>query len=59
MNYMEYGIIIAVLLIILLAILKATKKDALERVVKNIKNVGGHIAGVVINKVPVSAKKYR
>ena len=37
---------------------KITKKDALERVVKNIKNVGGKIAGVVINKVPVSAKKY-
>lgn len=37
---------------------KVTKKDALERVVKNIKNVGGHIAGVVINKVPVSVKKY-
>ena len=37
---------------------KITKKDALERVVKNIRNVGGNIAGVVINKVPVSAKKY-
>lgn len=37
---------------------KITKKDALERVVKNIKNVGGKIAGVVINKVPVSARKY-
>ena len=37
---------------------KITKKDALERVVKNIQNVGGNIAGVIINKVPVSAKKY-
>ena len=37
---------------------KMTKKDALQRVVKNIKNVGGNLAGVVINKVPVSAKKY-
>ena len=37
---------------------KITKKDALERVIKNIKNVGGKIAGVVINKVPVSARKY-
>ena len=37
---------------------KITKKDTLERVVKNIQNVGGNIAGVVINKVPVSAKKY-
>ena len=31
---------------------KITKKDALERVVKNIQNVGGKIAGVVINKIP-------
>ena len=38
---------------------KMTKKDALQRVVKNIKNVGGNLVGVVINKVPVSAKKYR
>ena len=37
---------------------KVTKKDALERVIKNIKNVGGNIAGVVINKLPISAKKY-
>ena len=33
---------------------KVTKKDALERVIKNIRNVGGKLAGVVINKVPVS-----
>lgn len=37
---------------------KITKKDALERVVKNIQNVGGKIAGVIINKVPISAKRY-
>lgn len=37
---------------------KLTKKDALERVIKNIQNVDGKIAGVVINKVPVSARKY-
>ncbi len=37
---------------------KRTKKDALERVIKNIKNVGGKLAGVVVNKLPVSAKKY-
>lgn len=36
---------------------KITKKDALDRVVKNIQNVGGKLAGVVINKVPVS-KRY-
>ena len=37
---------------------KTTKKDALQRVIKNIKNVGRNLAGVVINKVPISAKKY-
>lgn len=37
---------------------KSTKKDALERVVKNIQNVGGKLAGVVINKVPISSRKY-
>lgn len=37
---------------------KETKKDNLEKIIKNIQNVGGHLAGVVINKIPVSAKKY-
>ena len=37
---------------------KETKKEDLKRVIKNIKNVGGKIAGVVVNKVPVDAKKY-
>ena len=37
---------------------KETKKEDLKRVVKNIKNVGGKIAGIVLNKVPVDAKKY-
>ncbi len=37
---------------------KITKKDALERVIRNIQNVGGKIAGVVINKVPISARRY-
>jgi capsular exopolysaccharide synthesis family protein len=37
---------------------KITKKDVLQRVVKNIKNVGGNIAGVVINKMPISSKRY-
>ena len=37
---------------------KETKKDNLERIVKNIQNVGGKIAGVVVNKIPGSAKKY-
>lgn len=37
---------------------KETKKDALSRIVKNIQNVGGKIAGVVVNKIDISAKKY-
>ena len=37
---------------------KVTKKEALERVIKNIQNVGGKLAGVVVNKIPVSGKKY-
>lgn len=35
-----------------------TKKEDLKRMVKNIKNVGGKIAGVIVNKLPISAKKY-
>ena len=37
---------------------KETKKDNLERIIRNIQNVGGHLAGIVVNKMPVSAKKY-
>ena len=37
---------------------KLTKKDALERVIKNIQNVGGNLTGVVVNKMPISGKKY-
>ncbi len=35
-----------------------TKKDKLQRIITNIKNVNGNIAGVVINKTPMSSKKY-
>ncbi len=37
---------------------KQTKKDDLQKIVANIQNVGGKIAGVVLNKIPVSVKKY-
>ena len=36
-----------------------TKKDSLHRIVSNIEKVGGKIAGVVVNKIPVSARKYQ
>lgn len=35
-----------------------TKKDNLRRIIDNIQKVGGKIAGVVINKVQISSKKY-
>ena len=37
---------------------KQTKKDDLQKIVTNIQNVGGKIAGIVLNKIPVSARKY-
>lgn len=37
---------------------KETKKDNLEKIIKNIQNVGGHLAGVVVNKMPISVKRY-
>ena len=37
---------------------KETKKENLRRAITNIQNVGGKIAGVVVNKVPIAAKKY-
>ncbi len=37
---------------------KETKKDDLQKIVTNIQNVGGKIAGIVLNKIPVSVKKY-
>lgn len=38
---------------------KQTKKDNLEKVIKNIQNVGGKLAGVVINKMPINVKKHK
>lgn len=37
---------------------KETKKDNLEKIIKNIQNVNGHLAGVVVNKMPISVKRY-
>lgn len=37
---------------------KQTKIDALEKIKKDIENVGGKIAGVVINKMPITQKEY-
>ena len=37
---------------------KQTKKEDLKKVINNIQNVGGKISGIVLNKIPMSAKKY-
>ncbi len=37
---------------------KETKKEKLEKIIRNIQHVGGHLAGVVVNKMPISVKKY-
>ena len=36
---------------------KATKKDDLGKIIKSIRDVGGNLAGVVINKVPAAKPK--
>jgi len=36
-----------------------TKMDNLDKVQKNIKNVGGNVAGVVLNKIPMAVKRYQ
>ncbi len=38
---------------------KVTKLDTLNKIKKSITIVGGHIGGVVINKMPTSAKSYQ
>ena len=43
---------------IIIASHKVTKKDNLLKIKKGIENVGGKIAGVVLNKVPVNIDKY-
>ena len=37
---------------------KKTKMDELEKVKRDILNVGGKIGGVIINKMPISQKDY-
>lgn len=35
-----------------------TKKENLEKVKKDIENVGGNIVGIILNKISINAKKY-
>lgn len=37
---------------------KETKMDNLDKIKKTIENVGGNVAGVILNKIPISSKKY-
>lgn len=37
---------------------KITKMGDVEKIKKSIENVGGKIAGILINKIPISARKY-
>ena len=37
---------------------KQTKKEDLKKIVNNIKNIGGDISGIIVNKIPISPKKY-
>ena len=43
---------------IIVASYKSTKIEDLQRIKREIENVGGKIAGVVLNKVPMAQKKY-
>lgn len=38
---------------------KETKVDNIDKVKRTIENVGGKVAGVVVNKIPTSSKKYQ
>ena len=44
---------------VIVASYKSTKKDNLKKVQKSIENVGGKIAGVVFNKIPINIQKYK
>lgn len=44
---------------IIVSAYKTTKMENLKEVQKNIENVGGRIAGVLINRIPISLKKYK
>lgn len=43
---------------IIVASHKETKIDNVQKIKKDIENVGGKVSGVIINKVPISQKKY-
>lgn len=44
---------------IIVAACNETKKDNLHKVISSIRNVGGKIAGIVVNKISIPAKEYK
>ena len=44
--------------VVVIASCKETKKKDLQRVTENIKNVGGKILGIILNKIEMSSKRY-
>ena len=44
---------------VIVTVSKVTKKSNLHKMIDSIENVGGKIAGIVVNKIPVSAKQYK
>ena len=44
---------------VIVSVSKVTKKSNLHKMIDSIQNVGGKIAGIVVNKIPVTAKQYK
>lgn len=44
---------------VIISAYKITKKDGIQKVQKAIENVGGKIAGVILNKMPENIQKYK
>ena len=44
---------------IIVSAYKITRKDGIQKVKKSIENVGGKIAGVIVNKMPENIQKYK
>ena len=44
---------------VIVAACNETKKDNLDKVIKSIRNVGGKISGIVVNKISIPAKEYK
>ena len=43
---------------LIVATYKKTKMDVLKQIKRNIENVGGRVAGVILNRAPISKREY-